>query len=106
MSGSGQEHGRDDAVAAFRRSAFWNLRTRIANVAIVVGALALLTVSVGGASGARLAPTLVCAVAGACGAGVYLSRPYPAVARWLLIAAVSLTALGLGWLAVVTAMGS
>ena len=95
----------DDAIAVFQRSAFWNLRTRIANVAIVIGALALLTVSLGGADGARLAPTLACAVAGVCGAGVYFSRPYPGLVRWLLIAAVSLTVLGLAGLAVVAGMG-
>lgn len=83
------------AVNAFQASAFWNLRTRIANVGIVVGVLALFAVVMGGAGGARLGPTLVCALGGLCGAGVYVSGPRPALTRYLLIATVALTALGI-----------
>lgn len=84
-----------DAVDSFQRSAFWNLRTRVANVAIVIGVLALLTVVLGSADGARLAPTLLCVLGGVCGAVVYFSRPYPALVKYLLIAAAGSIVLGL-----------
>ncbi len=91
----------DEAVHRLQRTAFWNLRTRIANVSIVIGVLALATIAFGAADGARLVPTLVCAVAGVCGAGVYLSRPYPALTRWLLILSTVLTVAGIVALIVV-----
>ncbi|WP_328462529.1 hypothetical protein OHA21_35480 [Actinoplanes sp. NBC_00393] len=93
------------AVGRLQRSAYWNLRTRIANVSIVLGLLSLVVVASGGADGARLAPTLVCAIAGVCGAGVYFSRPYPALTRRLLIASVTLTVLGVIALVIVVGAG-
>lgn len=90
------------AVGTFQQSAFWNLRTRIANVAIVIGFLAAFAVAIGEAGGARLVPTLTCAVGGVCGAAVYFTREYPAATKRLLIAAVALTVLGVLGLVVVT----
>ncbi|GAA2853180.1 hypothetical protein Acy02nite_50840 [Actinoplanes cyaneus] len=78
----------------FQRSAFWNLRTRIANVSIVIGVVALMVLVSGDADGPRLIPTVVCAAGAVCGLGVHFSRPSPARARWLLISAVTLTTLG------------
>jgi hypothetical protein len=80
---------------AFQRSAFWNLRTRIANVSIVIGLFAAFAAAMGDADGARLAPTLVCALGGLCGLGVDFARQRPVVVRYLLIATVILTVLGL-----------
>jgi hypothetical protein len=95
-----------EAVEAFQRSAFWNLRTRIANVSIAIGFFAAFAVTVGSAGGARLAPTLVCALGGLCGLGVYFARQRPVVVRYLLIAAVVLTVLGiLGLVVVVQVLG-
>lgn len=93
--------GYGPAVDTFQRSAFWNLRTRIANVAIVIGFLAAFAIATGEAGGARLAPTLVCTAGGACGAGVYVTRQHPAATKLLLIAAVALTVLGVLGLAIV-----
>jgi hypothetical protein len=90
-----------ESVGAFQRSAFWNLRTRIANVGIAFGVLALLAVFTGSADGARLAPTLLLVLAGVCGAGVYLSRPHPALTKYLLLASAGLVVLGLAGLVVV-----
>ncbi|GAA1637425.1 hypothetical protein, partial [Actinoplanes couchii] len=56
--------------------------------------------------GAKLAPTLACAVGGVCGGGVYFSRRYPKLVLGLLIAAVTLVALGLAGLALVSGRGS
>lgn len=89
------------AVDAFSRSAFWNLRTRIANVGIVIGVLATFAYAMGGAGGARLGPTIACALGGICGACVYVSRSYPALTRYLLIATVVLTVSGIAGLALV-----
>jgi hypothetical protein len=97
--------GKMAAVEDFRRSAFWNLKTRIANVCIVVGVLAVLTLSLGGNTGVRLAPTLVCALGGLVGITVYFSRSRPLLLKWLLVAAVSLTVLGIAGLAVAAAAG-
>ncbi|WP_143162787.1 hypothetical protein [Couchioplanes caeruleus] len=95
-----------EAVDAFQRSAFWNLRTRIANVGIVIGALALLAVVLGSADGARLSPTLLCVLGGVCGAAVYFSRPYPSMVKYLLIASVGFLVLGiLGLVLVVQVLG-
>jgi hypothetical protein len=94
-----------DAVDRFQRSAFWNLRTRIANVNIVIGVLALVVVATGGADGGRLVPTLVCVLGGVCGGAVYFSRPYPQLVKWLLVASVGLTVLGIIGLVVVVGMG-
>ncbi|WP_436536371.1 hypothetical protein [Actinoplanes sp. HUAS TT8] len=95
----------DGRIEQFQRSAFWNLRTRIANVTIVIGALALLVVATGGAERSRLIPTLACAIAGACGLGVHAGRPYPVLARWLLISAVTLTVAGIVALLIVVGAG-
>lgn len=93
------------AVARFQRSAFWNLRVQIANVTIAFGFLAAMAVLAGGADGARLAPTLANVIGGVCGFGVYFSRPYPVLTRWLLIAAVTLTVLGIAGLVLVVGSG-
>jgi hypothetical protein len=83
------------AVNRLQRTAYWNLRISIANISIVIGFLALMVVVSGGADGARLAPTLLGVLAGIFGAGVYFSRPYPRITRWLLITSVALTVLGI-----------
>ncbi|HEX8347724.1 MAG TPA: hypothetical protein VF657_23770 [Actinoplanes sp.] len=83
------------AVEDFQRSAFWNLRTSIANFSIVIGFFAAFAVAVGGAGGWRLPPSLTCVVAGILGACVYAMRGRPSAVKWLLIAAVSLSALGI-----------
>jgi hypothetical protein len=56
-----------EAVASFRRTALWNLRTRIANATIVIGVLALVALVFGNAPGVRLAPTLACVIGGLAG---------------------------------------
>ncbi|MCY1144039.1 hypothetical protein OWR29_39100 [Actinoplanes sp. Pm04-4] len=93
------------AIDRFQRSAFWNLRTRIANASILLGVFAVALIVWGEADGARLVPTLACAVGGVCGAGVYASRPYPQLTRWLLLSAVTLTVLGVVGLAIAAGAG-
>ncbi|MBG0567701.1 hypothetical protein [Actinoplanes aureus] len=95
-----------DAVAQLQRTAYWNLRSTIASVCVFLGVFAILFIAWGEADGARLVPTLACAIGGVCGAGVYFSRPYPLLVRWLLLAAVSFTALGLAGLAIVAGTSS
>ncbi|MFC7535525.1 hypothetical protein [Actinoplanes sp. GCM10030250] len=90
-----------EAVGGLQQTAFWNLRSTIASVCVFLGIFAVLFIYWGEATGARLAPTLVCAVGGVCGAGMYFSRPYPQMVKWLLIAAVTFTSLGLIGLAIV-----
>jgi len=96
----------DEAVGRFQQTAFWNLRTRIANVSIVIGGLALMMIAVGSADGARFVPTVICAVAGVFGAGVYLSRPYPSLAKWFLVLSVVLTLGGVIGLLVAVSAGA
>ncbi|MEU7905889.1 hypothetical protein [Actinoplanes sp. NPDC049118] len=92
----------EEAIAKLQRSAFWNLRTRIANITILLGVFAVAMIAWGEADGARLVPILTCAVGGVCGAGVYASRPYPQLTRWLLLSAVVLAILGIVGLALMT----
>jgi hypothetical protein len=89
------------AIGHLQQTAYWNMRSTIASVCVGLGVFAALFVVRGQSDGARLLPALVCVVGGICGIGVYLSRPYPLVVRWLLLAAVSFTALGLIGLAIV-----
>ncbi|MEV0896598.1 hypothetical protein [Actinoplanes sp. NPDC049802] len=95
-----------EAIERLQRTAYWNLRSSIAGLCVFLGFFGALSIYHGGNDGARLAPTLVCVLGGICGAGVYFSRPYPRVVRWLLLAAVSLTGLGLAGLAIVVGNGS
>ncbi|MEU4426316.1 hypothetical protein AB0F81_37315 [Actinoplanes sp. NPDC024001] len=90
-----------EAIVRLQQTAFWNLRSTIASVCVFLGIFALLFLYWGEADGARLGPTLACAVGGVCGAGVYFSRPYPKLVRWLLIAAVTFTSLAIASLAIV-----
>ena len=94
------------AVDRLQRSAFWNLRTRIANASILLGVFAVALIAWGEADGARLVPTLACAIGGVCGAGVYASRPYPQLTRWLLLSAITLTVLGVAGLAITAGTGT
>lgn len=95
-----------ESIERLQQTAFWNLRSTIAAVCVFLGIFAIISIAWGEADGARLVPTLLCAVGGVCGAGVYFSRPYPLMVRWLLLAAVTLTLLGLAGYAVVAATGS
>jgi hypothetical protein len=90
------------SVLRLQDSAYWNLRTRIANVSIFFGFVAVLFLAGGQSDGARLLPTLALALGGVAGGGVYLSRRYPALATWLLMSALALTVGGLIGIAVVT----
>jgi hypothetical protein len=103
----GTPQERDEAAAKYQaaighlqQTAYWNLRSTIASVCVFLGAFAALSIYWGESDGARLLPALTCVAGGVCGAGVYLSRSYPMVVRWLLLAAVSFTILGLVGLAI------
>ncbi|MFC4063671.1 hypothetical protein [Actinoplanes subglobosus] len=95
-----------EAIERLQRTAYWNLRSTIASVCLSIGILAVLSIAWGDSTGARLVPTLACAVGGVCAAGVYFSRPYPKLLLVLLLAAVTLSLLGLAGLAIVVETGS
>jgi hypothetical protein len=90
------------SVLRLQDSAYWNLRTRLANLSIFFGFIAVLFLAGGQASGARLLPTLALAVGGVAGGGVYLSRRYPVLAKWLLVSALAMTVGGLIGIVIIT----
>jgi hypothetical protein len=90
------------SVLRLQDSAYWNLRTRIANLSIFFGFIAVMFIAWGQSEGARLVPTLALAVGGVLGAGVYLTRSRPRLTLWLLITAIAMTIGGLVGIAAVT----
>jgi hypothetical protein len=100
------EHDLRLSVLRLQDSAYWNLRTRLANFSIFFGFIGVLFIAWGEATGARLIPTLACAVGGVMGGGVYFSRPYPLLTRWLLVSALAMTVGGLIGIGVITGRGS
>lgn len=81
-------------------SAYANLRSAIANVAIFFGVIGVFAISVGAADGARLAPTLVGVLAGLLGGGYYLARRRPSTALYLLATATLCVIVGVVWMVV------
>lgn len=82
------------AVGALQHSAFRNVRTSIANVAIFFGVVSGWLILTGDAEPAALVPMSVSVVGGVLGVGTYVVRRQP-FARYLLIGAVVLAVLGL-----------
>ena len=88
------------AVWRLQDSAYANLRSAIANVAIFFGVIGVFAISVGAADGARLAPTLVGVLAGLLGGGYYAIRRCPRTALYLLATATLCVIVGVVWLVV------
>jgi hypothetical protein len=82
------------AVYRFQDSAYANLRSAVANVAIFCGTVAVFMISDGAADGALLAPTVVFVLAGLIGAGYYPARSRPRRALRLLLVASLLVVVG------------
>ncbi len=88
---------RDTQLAIYRLqdSAFANLRSAVANVAIFIGFVGAFMLTMGAAGGARLIPTIVCVLAGLAGAGYYPARSRPRTALYLLLVASLLVVAGI-----------
>lgn len=92
------EHDVGLAVARLQHTAYANLRSAIANVAIFFGFVGVFTIAMGAADGARLVPTAVCVLAGVVGGCYYAARQRPILARYLLVAASALVLIGIAGL--------
>lgn len=83
-----------ESVGRLQQSAFRNLRTSIANVPIFFAVLSTMMILTGQVTPATLVPMALSIVGGALGVSTYAVRTQP-LARYLLIAAVVLGAIGL-----------
>lgn len=83
-----------ESVGRLRRSAFRNLRTSIANVPIFFAVVATMMILGGQVTPATLLPMALSIIGGALGVSTYIVREQP-LARYLLITAVVIGALGL-----------
>ncbi|MCM0675145.1 hypothetical protein NCC78_10645 [Micromonospora phytophila] len=90
-----------EAVGRLQHSAFRNLRTSIANVAIFFGVVSGWLILTGDAEPAALVPMSVSIVGGVLGVSTYAVRRQP-FARYLLIGAVVLAVVGLAGTVIVS----
>ncbi|WFF02532.1 hypothetical protein [Micromonospora sp. WMMD964] len=86
--------GYGEAVGRLQHSAFRNLRTSIANVAIFFGVVSGWMIVTGDAEPAALVPMSVSILGGVLGAATYAVKRQP-LARHLLVGAVVLALVGL-----------
>jgi hypothetical protein len=83
------------AVLRLQDSAYANLRSAVANVAIFFGFVGIFALAVGAVQGVSVVPTTVLVLAGLTGAGYYLARHRPGTGVLLLLVATVLLAVGL-----------
>ncbi|MEV4764687.1 hypothetical protein AB0J89_18900 [Micromonospora chokoriensis] len=93
------------AVGRLQHSAFRNLRTSIANVAIFFGVVSGWMIVTGDAKSAALVPMSVSILGGVLGVATYAVRRQP-LAQYLLIGAVVLAVVGLAGTVVVSQVSS